>query len=79
VGEILPVHYVLEKDENLPIIKKTKHPTKGEKKVQDGRTQVLANEESSKEGGLLQEQEQTKYPKREREREKGESVNPISL
>lgn len=33
MGEILPVHYVLEKDENLPIIKKTKHPTKGEKIV----------------------------------------------
>jgi hypothetical protein len=34
----------------LPIIdirKKTKHPTKGKKKVQDERTQVLANEESS--------------------------------
>jgi hypothetical protein len=36
------------------------------KKVQDGRTQVLASEESSKEGEQLQEQEQTKYPKRER-------------
>jgi hypothetical protein len=43
-------------------------PTKGEKKVQDGSTQDLANEESSKQGGLLQEQEQIKYPKRERER-----------
>jgi hypothetical protein len=28
----------------------TKHPTKGKKKVQDERTQVLANKESSKEG-----------------------------
>jgi hypothetical protein len=35
-------------DENLPIVNKTKHVTKGEKKVQDGRTQVLAHEESSK-------------------------------
>jgi hypothetical protein len=30
-------------DENLPIINKTKNTTKGEKKVQDGSTQVLAN------------------------------------
>jgi hypothetical protein len=30
-------------DENVPIINKTKNPTKGEKKVQDGSTQVLAN------------------------------------
>jgi hypothetical protein len=37
----------------LSIINKTKHPTKGEKKVQNEKTQVLANEESSKEGGLL--------------------------
>ncbi len=37
-------------DENLPITNKTNHQTKGEKKVQDGRTQVLTNEESSKEG-----------------------------
>jgi hypothetical protein len=29
--------------ENLPIINKTKNPIKGEKKVQDGRTKVLAN------------------------------------
>jgi hypothetical protein len=48
----------LRNDENLPIIKKTKHPTKGKKKVQDGKTQVLANEESSKEGEPLREQEQ---------------------
>jgi len=48
----------LQNDENLPIIKKTKHPTKGKKKVQDGETQVLANEESSKEGEPLREQEQ---------------------
>ncbi len=39
-------------------LKKTKHPTKGKKKVQDGKTQVLANEESSKEGEPLREQEQ---------------------
>jgi hypothetical protein len=40
-----------ECDENLPIINKTKHrTTKGKKKVQDGRTQVLANKETSKEG-----------------------------
>jgi len=33
---------------------KTKHPKKkGEKKVQDGRTQVLANEEITKGGKLL--------------------------
>jgi hypothetical protein len=30
-------------DENLSIINKTNNPTKGEKKVQDGRTQILAN------------------------------------
>jgi hypothetical protein len=46
----------------LPIINKTKHPTKGEKKLQDGRTQVLANKESSKEGEPLGEREQIKYP-----------------
>lgn len=39
--------------ENQPIINKTKHPTKGEKKVRDGRTQVLADKESSKESGPL--------------------------
>jgi hypothetical protein len=33
----------------LPFINKTKHPANGrKKKVQDGRTQVLTNEESSK-------------------------------
>jgi len=37
-------------DENLLIINKTKHPTKGEKMTQDGRTHVLANEEFSNEG-----------------------------
>ncbi len=31
--------------ENLLIINKTKHPTKGEKMAQYGRTRVLANEE----------------------------------
>jgi hypothetical protein len=36
-------------DENLSIIDKTKHPTKGEEKVQGGKTQILANEETSKE------------------------------
>jgi len=35
---------------NLAIINKTKHPTKGEKMTPDGRTHVLANEESSNEG-----------------------------
>jgi hypothetical protein len=40
-------------DENLPITNKTNHQTKGEKKVQDGRTQVLTNEESSQEGGWI--------------------------
>jgi hypothetical protein len=33
----------LKNDENLPIINKTNNPTKGEKKIQDGRTQLLAN------------------------------------
>jgi hypothetical protein len=41
---------IVKNDENLPIINKTKHTTKGEKKVQDGRTQVLANEELFKRG-----------------------------
>jgi hypothetical protein len=30
-------------DENLPITNIKKNPTNGEKKVQNGRTQVLAN------------------------------------
>jgi hypothetical protein len=47
----------------MPIIDKTKHPTKGDKKVQDGRTQVLANEKSSNEGTLQREWEQIKYPR----------------
>jgi hypothetical protein len=34
----------------MPIINKTKHPTKGKKKVPDGRTQVAPNNEISKEG-----------------------------
>jgi hypothetical protein len=38
-------------------------PTKGEKKVQDGRTQVLTNEEYAKEGGPLREWEQIKHLK----------------
>jgi hypothetical protein len=37
--------------------KKTKHPSKGEKKVQDGRTPVLANQESSNDGRPLGEHE----------------------
>jgi hypothetical protein len=36
---------IVRNDENLPTINKTKHTTKREKKVQDGRTQALANEE----------------------------------
>jgi hypothetical protein len=40
---------LLLNDENLLIINKTKHPTKGEKMAQDGRTHVLANEKSSNE------------------------------
>jgi hypothetical protein len=37
--------------------------TKGElKKIQDGRTQVLANKETSKDGKKLTEQGQLKYP-----------------
>jgi hypothetical protein len=30
-------------DENLSIINETNNPTKGDKKVQDGKTQFLAN------------------------------------
>jgi len=41
---------LLLNDENLLIINKTKHPTKGEKMAQDTRTHVLANEKSSNEG-----------------------------
>jgi hypothetical protein len=52
-----------ECEENLPIINKTKHlATKGKKKVQDGRNQVLANKETSKEGQITREWEQIKYP-----------------
>jgi hypothetical protein len=47
----------------MPIIDKTKHPTKGDKKVQDGRTQVLANKKSSDKGILQREWEQIKYPR----------------
>jgi hypothetical protein len=36
-------------------------PKKGGEKVQDGTTQVLANEKSSKEGGLQGEWERIKY------------------
>jgi hypothetical protein len=45
---------------NMSITSKTKHPIKWEKKYQDGRTQVLANEESSKEGRLIGKWEQIK-------------------
>ncbi len=48
-------------DENLPIISKKRHLTKGEKKIQDERTQVMAKENSSKKGGLLEKWEQIKY------------------
>jgi hypothetical protein len=41
---------LLLNDENLLIVNKTKHPTKGEKMAQDERTHVLANEKSSNEG-----------------------------
>jgi len=37
---------------------KTKHPTKGEK-IQDEKTQVLANEDFSKEGRKLKKQKKT--------------------
>jgi hypothetical protein len=37
----------------LLIINKTKHPTKGEKKVQDEKAQVLTNEESFKKKGQI--------------------------
>jgi hypothetical protein len=47
----------------MPIINKAKHPTKGDQKVQDGRTQVLANEKTSDEGILQREWEQIKYPR----------------
>jgi hypothetical protein len=42
-------------DENLSIQQQNKAPLKkkGEKKVQDGRTQVLANKEITKGGKLL--------------------------
>jgi hypothetical protein len=36
--------------ENLPNINKTKHPKKGEKKLQDGRTQVHAKRKNHKQG-----------------------------
>jgi hypothetical protein len=39
---------------NLSIINKTKHPTKGEKKIWNAKTKVLTSKKkSSKEGGLL--------------------------
>lgn len=41
-------------DENLPIINKTKHLTRGEKKVQDEKMQVMAKEKSSKKGWLME-------------------------
>ncbi len=40
---------------------KTEHLTKGEKMVQDGRTQVLANNETSNSDGLLGELEQINF------------------
>jgi hypothetical protein len=43
-----------------PIINKTERSTKREKMVQDGRTQVLANNETSNGDGLLGELEQIK-------------------
>jgi hypothetical protein len=39
--------------ENFPIINKTKDPSKGKKKLQDGRTHILVNEKSFKESGPL--------------------------
>jgi hypothetical protein len=45
------------------IINKTKHPTKGDQKIQDGRTQVLANEKTFNEGILQREWEQIRYPR----------------
>jgi len=47
-GYLTKLEKKLKIDENLPIINKTKHSTKEEKQLQDGRTQVLANEESLK-------------------------------
>jgi hypothetical protein len=47
----------------MSIIDKTKHLTNGDKKVQDGRTQVLANKNSSDKGILQREWEQIKYPR----------------
>jgi hypothetical protein len=47
------VTYYYCDDENLPIINKIKQPTMKDKKVQDGRTQVLTNKEPSKKGNLV--------------------------
>jgi hypothetical protein len=44
VALLMAIHNDEKLDENLTIINKTKHSTKGERKVQDGRTQVLANQ-----------------------------------
>jgi hypothetical protein len=52
---------MMNSDENLSITNKTNHQTKREKKVQDGGTQVLATEESSKERGSEEELKQIKY------------------
>jgi hypothetical protein len=49
-------------DENMSIINKTKQPTKGRKKVQDERTQVLTNKESFLKCGSQGEHEQIKHP-----------------
>jgi len=48
-------------DENLPNINKTKHPTKGEKKVQDGRNQLQAKKRTTNKGGSQGKHEQIKY------------------
>jgi hypothetical protein len=47
------VTYYYCDNENLLIINKVKHPTMKDKKVQDGRTQVLVNKKPSKEHNHL--------------------------
>jgi hypothetical protein len=49
-------------DENLPNVNKTKQPKKmGERKVQDGRTQVQAKRKNHEQGQMARGHEQIKY------------------
>ncbi len=51
-------------DENLPNVNKTKQPNKkGERKVQDGRTQVQAKRKNHQQGQIARGHEQIKYLK----------------